>query len=64
MQYFFLAYYNYVFWPISFSIYLFNNIFLFLNIIRKSKKKKKHFCYLFISLRLYNVIKHDNKNAN
>lgn len=40
MQYFFLAYYNYVFWPISFSIYLFNNIFLFLNIIRKSKKKK------------------------
>lgn len=48
MQYFFLAYYNYVFWPISFSIYLFNNIFLFLNIIRKSKKKKNIFAiFLF-----------------
>lgn len=62
MQYFFLAYYTIITSSdlFLFPIYLFNNIFLFLNIIRKSKKKKKH----FISLRLYSVIKHDNKSSN
>lgn len=50
MQYFFLAYYTIITSSdlFFFSIYLFNNIFLFLNIIRKSKKKKNIFAiFLF-----------------